>query len=197
MQADSIDEGSSDDGSRILAAYVAQHGIDAELINPGVAMPTVDRAAAALGVPPALVVKTIVFETKNSSHIGVAIVPGDVRVARHKVAAALQLKTLKLARPDVVKRATGYQVGGVPPIGHLERLPTVVHRDVLRHERVFGGGGDEHHMLRVNPADIVTLTGACIADVADVADVADGAERSDVANAANAADVTDSREGLA
>lgn len=150
-----------------LAAYIREQGIDARLINPGAEMPTVPLAAAALGVMPGQIVKSIVFEGKKGPGVALAVVPGDVKVDRAKVAAALGLPTLKLARPEVVLRSTGYEVGGVPPIGHAERIPTVVDSRVLGHTLVYGGGGDEHHMLSITPADIVRLTGAKVADVAE------------------------------
>jgi prolyl-tRNA editing enzyme YbaK/EbsC (Cys-tRNA(Pro) deacylase) len=148
-----------------LAAYIRDQGIDARLINPGADMPTVPLAAAALGVTSGQIVKSIVFEGKKGPGVALAVVPGDVKVDRAKVAAALGLPTLKLAKPEVVLRSTGYEVGGVPPIGHAERIPVVVDSRVLEHAIVYGGGGDERHMLRIIPADIVRLTGAKVTDV--------------------------------
>jgi L-threonine kinase len=150
-----------------LATYTREQGIDARLIHPGADMPTVPLAAAALGVAPGQIVKSIVFEGKKGPGVALAIVPGDVKVDRAKVAAVLGLPTLKLAKPEVVLRSTGYEVGGVPPVGHAERLPTVVDSRVLQHATVYGGGGDERHMLSITPADIVRLTGAKVADVAN------------------------------
>lgn len=146
--------------------YVEQHGIDARLIAPETPMPTVPLAAAALGVAEGKIVKTIVFEGKRvDGHVAVAIVTGDVRVDRARVAEVLKLPTLKLASPETVVRAIGYEVGGVPPVAHITNVPTVVDSRVLEHDVVYGGGGDEEHMLEITPGDIVRLTGAVVADV--------------------------------
>ena len=148
--------------------YVEQQGIDARLIAPQTPMPTVPLAAAALGVAEGRIVKTIVFEGKRvDGHVAVAIVTGDARVDRARVAAVLNLPTLKLASAETVVRTTGFEVGGVPPVAHETNVPIVVDRKVLDHDIVYGGGGDEEHMLEITPADIVRLTGAVVADVTE------------------------------
>ena len=169
--------------------YVREHAVAARLIAPQSPMPTVPLAAAALGVPEGKIVKTIVFETKSAvggrqsavedtedryrrlptadrrPGVAVAIVTGDVRVDRSRVAAVLNLPTLKLASPETVVRVTGFEVGGVPPVAHVSAVPVVVDRGVLAHDIVYGGGGDEDHMLEIAPKDIVRLTNAIVADI--------------------------------
>ena len=153
-------------GSQLLKQYLESHQVAAELVAPGVSMPTVPLAAAALGVEPARVVKSILFQgKKDATVVALAVAPGDARVVAAKVAAALGISQLKLASPQTVLSSTGYEVGGVPPVGHTTRVPTVVDKRVLGSEFVFGGGGDEEHMLRIAPDDIVRLTGAVTADI--------------------------------
>jgi Cys-tRNA(Pro) deacylase len=150
-----------------LNQYLRELQVSATLVRPGSEMPTVPLAAAALGVTPAQIVKTIAFQgKKDPSRQCLAIAPGDIRIATAKVASALGLTQLKLASPDIVLQATGYAVGGVPPVGHATRLPLVIDERVLQYDIVFGGGGDEHHMLRISPRDILRLTGAVVADIA-------------------------------
>lgn len=156
-----------------VQAYVQAQGLAARLIAPQTPMPTVPLAAAALGVAEGQIVKTIVFEgKKGSGPVAVAIVTGDRRVDRSKVAAVLALPTLKLASPDTVSTVIGYEVGGVPPVAHVATVPVVVDRRVLEHDAVYGGGGDDFHMLEIAPQDIVRLTNAVIADVTMAADPA-------------------------
>jgi prolyl-tRNA editing enzyme YbaK/EbsC (Cys-tRNA(Pro) deacylase) len=149
-----------------LLDYIQKQGIGARLIASTSPTPTVPLAAAALGVPEEKIVKTVVFEGKKvAGHVALVIISGEARVDRARVAAALNLPTLKLASPATVLRTTGFEVGGVPPVGHLTAVPAVVDRRVMEHDLVFGGGGDEDHMLEITPGDIVRLTGAIVADV--------------------------------
>ncbi len=151
-----------------LAAYLAQGAVVGELVRPGAEMPTVRLAAAALGVEPSRIVKSIVFcHKKDAARACLAIAPGDGRVQIKKVAAALGLAQLKLASPDKALAATGYAVGGVPPVGHVKPLPVVIDQSLLAQGEVWGGGGDCWHMLRITPAEIVRATGAVVADILD------------------------------
>ena len=154
--------------SRRLVEYLKTTDVEATLLHCDTAMPTVERAAAALGVPGPAIVKSIVLEYRlESPGVCLAIVPGDRRVSRTKVAAALVMDRLRLAPPEVVKEATGYRPGGVPPIGHRQPLKVVIDRRVFGHDIVYGGGGDEWHMLRIEPRSIQRLTGALVADVVE------------------------------
>lgn len=146
--------------------FIQVREVAARLIGPKTPMPTVPMAAAALGVTESQIVKTIVFEGKKSSEcVAVAIVTGDARVDRGRVAAELGLPTLKLASSTTVSTVIGYEVGGVPPVAHATSVPIVVDRAVFAHSLVYGGGGDEFHMLEITPAEILRLTGARVADV--------------------------------
>jgi prolyl-tRNA editing enzyme YbaK/EbsC (Cys-tRNA(Pro) deacylase) len=92
-------------------------------------------------------------------------VPGDARVHHSKGVRALGLAQLSPASPAVTRAATGFPAGGVAPVGHKSPLPVVMDAEVLRHAVVYGGGGDDRHMLRISPDEIQRLTGAVVADV--------------------------------
>ncbi len=148
-----------------LPLFLQANCVQAELIETGEDMPTVALAAKSLSVEACEIVKSIVFEGKTESTVGLAIVPGNERVDPQKVATLLGLPSLKLARPEFVRRFTGYEVGGVPPVGHTSDIPVVVDQRVLGHKLVFAGGGDEQHMLRIAPCEIVRLTHAIVGDI--------------------------------
>lgn len=166
------------DGPRdVLAAYLASARVEATLVRSDRPTPTVAHAAAALGVPPAAIVKSIVFEHKqDAARVCLAIVPGDARVSRSKVGDALGVRQLRLASAGTVERVTGYPAGGVPPVGHRTAMPVVLDRRVAGLDVVFGGGGDEWHMLRIAPRDIQRLTRAAVADVTEGPGTEAGAE---------------------
>jgi prolyl-tRNA editing enzyme YbaK/EbsC (Cys-tRNA(Pro) deacylase) len=133
--------------------------------EPATETPTVPLAAAALGVPASQIVKTVVLEGRREPCVAVAVVPGDRRVDVDKVSAVLRLPALRLARPDTVRRVTGFAVGGVPPIGHATPVAITVDRRVADHEVVYGGGGDHLHMWRIATAEILRVGGAELAAV--------------------------------
>ena len=151
-----------------LADYLRTTDVEATLVRCDTATPTVARAAVALGVSASAIVKSIVLEHRQEPRgVCLAIVPGDRRVSRAKVAAVLAVDQVRLAPAEVVTEATGYRPGGVPPIGHRQPLQVVIDRRVFDHDVVYGGGGDEWHMLRIEPRSIQRLTGALVADVVE------------------------------
>lgn len=152
-----------------LAEFIRAQGLDAEIVSPGLPMPTVDAAAAALGVAPERIFKSILFAARDG-RCTMAIACGKTRVDTKRLAALTGMNGLRLASPAVALRVTGYPAGGTPPVGHRERLPVVVDARVAAQEWGWAGGGREELMVRIRSADIVRLTGAQVGDV--VADAA-------------------------
>lgn len=149
-----------------LAAYLAAHHVDAQLLYPGRSTATVPEAAAALGVPPGQIIKSLVFTNSNGTLV-LAVVPGDRRVDPAKLAALVGGERLRLASPAIVEQATGYPPGATPPVGHLTPLPVVVDASLLAHAVVYGGGGASDTMLAIAPADIVRLTNARVEEITE------------------------------
>ena len=147
-----------------LAEFIRAEKLDAEIVAPGVEMPTVDAAAAVLGVEPERIFKSILFQAKDGA-CAMAIACGRGRVDAGKLEALTGLTRLKLASPEVALRVTGYPAGGTPPIGHRERFPVVVDTRVASQTWGWAGGGRKELMVRIASADIVRLTGAKVAEV--------------------------------
>jgi prolyl-tRNA editing enzyme YbaK/EbsC (Cys-tRNA(Pro) deacylase) len=155
-----------------LLDFVRAAGIDAALVSPGAPMPTVDHAARALGIAHENIAKSIVFEEKRGERRALlAVASGTTRVSASKLARAAGFSSLRLAASERVLTVTGYPAGGVPPVGHVQRLCVILDARLTGRDVVYGGGADEHHMLRISPSDIVRLTNATIADIADIADI--------------------------
>ena len=153
-----------------LAGYVRAQGIDAEIVAPGVPMPTVSRAAEAIGVSEEKIIKSLLFQDRATGRLVLAIASGTGRIDRNRLAAATGLMRPSLADPATVQAATGYPVGGVPPIGHAAPLSVVLDRRAAALDIVYGGGGSENLLLRVRPADVLRLTGGLIADIIEAED---------------------------
>jgi prolyl-tRNA editing enzyme YbaK/EbsC (Cys-tRNA(Pro) deacylase) len=148
-----------------LAAVVLAHGLDAEILAPGVPMPTVPSAAAAIGVREDQILKSLLFQDRDSSRFVLAITCGTAKISRDRLAAATGLHRPRLADPPTVLATTGYPAGGVPPIGHATPFLVVVDRRVADLDEAFAGGGAEDLLLRIRPADILRLTNAIVADI--------------------------------
>lgn len=153
-------------GPTDLAAWLAQHAPTLRLVSDIGETPTVPAAAAALGVAPDQIVKTLLFEAEiNGDRRTVVVISnGEQRVDKGALAAHLgtSKKRVKLAPAEVVGALVGYAVGGVPPVGHRTALPVLLDASVANAAERFGGvlwagGGDERTMLCLTLDDLLRL----------------------------------------
>jgi Cys-tRNA(Pro) deacylase len=141
-----------------LAGFIREHGIDATVVPMQMETPTVPAAAAALGVEPAQIIKTLVFLVKEAPVVVIA--SGDTMVDRRPLADRYGVgkKQVKLADAQTALDVTGYPVGGVPPFGHLTHPPVLLDRRIQGWDVVYGGGGDDRTLLRVTPTELAQVT---------------------------------------
>lgn len=137
-----------------LARYVEREGIDAQILELDEPTPTVEAAAAALGITPAQIVKSVLFVVKQRSgelHPLLVITNGTDRVDYVALAryAGTSRRAIRIASAEQVLEITGYPVGTVPPFGHKTLLPTVIDEGVLLQETIYGGGGALNALMRV------------------------------------------------
>lgn len=147
-----------------LIAYIAANNLDATVLVPGLPMPTVPLAAAAIGVPQTQILKSLVFTTVDGVLV-LAIAAGPSRIDRVRLASAAGLSKLRLADPAVVLTATGYPAGGVAPIAHATPIPVVIDAAAASLVIAYGGAGTEDALLRIAPTDIVRVTSAVVANI--------------------------------
>ncbi len=122
------------------------------------------EAAAAMGVPPEQVFKTLLADVDG--RLVVSIVPVDRHLDLKALARAAGGKRAAMADPTTAERATGYVVGGISPLGQRQRHPTVLDASALTHDVVYVSGGRRGLDLGLGPADLVRLTSATTATIA-------------------------------
>lgn len=152
-----------------LAQYLADHDIEAELITGIGETPTVVAAAAALGVIPDQVIKTLLFFVGDLPH---TIIAHGVAPVRDRALAdffGVGKRQIRLARAAEVLDITGYPAGGVPPFGHIRPTPVLLVRSLLGYETVFGGGGDDRTMMKLRTAELLRVTRPSLIDLPQAA----------------------------
>ncbi len=123
-----------------------------------------DQAAAALGVDPGLILKTLLVEL-DSGGLGVCCVPVSARLSLKKAAAGFGARSAAMADPKKAQRSSGYVVGGISPIGQKTALPTLVDASVEAAGTVWVSGGRRGLDIALAPADLVRVTGARFHDL--------------------------------
>ncbi|WIM97191.1 Cys-tRNA(Pro) deacylase [Actinoplanes oblitus] len=117
--------------------------------------------AAALGVPPERVFKTLVAEVDGRLVVGVVPVTGDLDLKA--LAQAAGGKRATLADRAVAERSSGYVRGGISPLGQRKRLPTVIDDSVTGLDLMYVSAGRRGLQVALAPTELIRLTGATVA----------------------------------
>jgi len=160
-----------------LQAYLDAHHISAEIVYPGAPTPTVPAAAAALGVEPDQIVKSVVFLVDERPFLVYGC--GTRRVDFRKLADRLNIsrKRVRLANADQVLDLTGYAVGTVPPVGLKTPMPAYMDPAVRQYDVIYAGGGGIDALLRMTSSELLRASKAEIAPMLeDEAAHEDGSE---------------------
>jgi len=126
---------------------------------------SLEEAAAARGVEPHQLVKTMVVRVSEGEHVFV-LVPGDREIAWPKLRALLGVNRLTMASADAAYDVTGYLRGTITPLG--SRTPLRVVADTSMTGRISIGGGAPGVALTVEAPDLVAALEAVVADVTDL-----------------------------
>lgn len=121
------------------------------------------QAAAAIGEPPARVLKTLMAEVDGKPVC--VVVPSDAQVSMKKLAAAFKGKAAAMMKPPAAERLTGFVVGGISPFGQKRKVPTAIEESALLEPYVFVNGGQRGLQARLLPDDAVGALGALVADL--------------------------------
>jgi prolyl-tRNA editing enzyme YbaK/EbsC (Cys-tRNA(Pro) deacylase) len=137
-------------------------GIDAEIRELSDSTRTAEEAAAAIGTSVPTIVKSLVFLADGEPIL--ALVSGSNRLDTQRLGAVLG-RTLGRADAATVRTATGFAIGGVPPLGHATRLDVLIDRDLLQYDLVWAAAGTPHAVFPLAPAALVTATGGQVVDL--------------------------------
>jgi Cys-tRNA(Pro) deacylase len=146
-----------------VAEVLKRSGIDARVEEFSEGTPTAGAAAKAVGASRAQIAKSLVFVCDGRPTL--VLVPGDRRADENKVAQAAGTRHARVARPDEVRAATGFEPGGVAPFPASGVSQVLMAAELLAHERVWVGAGSERHMAGLSPVDLLRLTRARTADL--------------------------------
>jgi prolyl-tRNA editing enzyme YbaK/EbsC (Cys-tRNA(Pro) deacylase) len=144
--------------ARVQAALRAA-GSRADVITLPDSARTAADAAAACGVLPGQIVKSLVFRGRHGLRL--ILVAGDNRVHEKRLGRLLG-DSLTRADADAVRAATGFAIGGIPPLGHANPLPVVMDETLLRFDVVWAAAGTPHAVFREAPARLQAMTGATL-----------------------------------
>jgi Cys-tRNA(Pro) deacylase len=118
-----------------------------------------------LGVEEHAVVKTLVMEDEQGAPL-VVLMHGDREVSVKALARQIGAREVRICKPEVANRHSGYQVGGTSPFGTRKAMPIYVERSVLDLPRLYVNGGSRGFLLGMAPADLVRVLAPVPVEVA-------------------------------
>ncbi|MGF1610164.1 MAG: YbaK/EbsC family protein [Kiloniellales bacterium] len=143
---------------------LAAAGFGFEVVQFPESTRTAEEAAAAVGCSVGQIAKSLVFRAAESGRPVLVIASGANRVDEKKVAALLG-ESIARADADFVRAKTGFVIGGVPPLAHLEPPLTLIDADLLAHDEIWAAAGTPNAVFRLVPGELARLTGGRVAEV--------------------------------
>lgn len=140
-------------------------GLAARVVHLPDSTRTAVDAAKAVGCEVAQIVKSLVFRRADDGAAVLILASGINRVDERRVATHLGTDIGK-ADAELVRSATGYAIGGVPPIAHATRLETLLDEDLLRFDVVWAAAGTPHSVFSIAPRELVRISGGRVVRVA-------------------------------
>jgi Cys-tRNA(Pro) deacylase len=116
-------------------------------------------AARELGVDEHEVIKTLVFEDDSKNPL-LVLMHGDRQVSVKSLARTLGVKTITPCTPETANKHTGYQVGGISPLGTKKTLPVYIEETILELDRIWVNAGKRGLLLEMKSNDLAGLTNA-------------------------------------
>ena len=146
-----------------VAEALAAAGVETRVIEFPESTRTAEEAATAVGTTPARIVKSLVFMAGDQPVL--ALVSGANRLDTARLSAKLG-RPIRRAGADEVRAATGFAIGGVPPLGHAQALTVFIDRDLMEFDVVYAAAGTPNAVFPIAPADLERVTGGEVVDLA-------------------------------
>jgi prolyl-tRNA editing enzyme YbaK/EbsC (Cys-tRNA(Pro) deacylase) len=136
-------------------------GGDFEVVEFPETTRTAADAAKAIGCSVAQIAKSIVFRMTGSRQPLVVIASGANRVNEARVA-ALVGEPIEKADAGFVREATGFAIGGVPPIAHAQPIRTIIDEDLMKLGEIWAAAGTPNSVFRLEPQKLVAMTSGAV-----------------------------------
>lgn len=142
---------------------LSEAGIEARIIECTGETRTAAQAAEVVGCALDQIAKSIVFVGAHSGRVHLFITAGGNRVSPEAASRAAG-EPLKRADADLVRRQTGFAIGGVAPVGHLSTVPSHFDPRLMQFAEIWAAAGTPRHLFAVEPGTLLRISGAQLSD---------------------------------
>jgi prolyl-tRNA editing enzyme YbaK/EbsC (Cys-tRNA(Pro) deacylase) len=139
-------------------------GFENQVVELKVTTRTSADAAQAVGCQVEQIAKSIIFKGKQTQKPILVIASGPNRVNEKKIEELIS-EPLGKADADYVRKHTGFVIGGVPPIGHLEKAEIFIDEDLLKYEEIWAAAGSSNAIFKLTPSELIKMTGGRVVSI--------------------------------
>ena len=122
-------------------------------------------AANSLNCEVGAIVKSLLIKIENDFLL--CLVSGDKRCSLNKLKKISEKKNVRMASADEVKSQTGYTIGGVSPVGHLNNIPIFVDNSLSRFKDIFAAAGHPNVIFKINYEKLIQITKGDVKDITE------------------------------
>lgn len=145
---------------------LAAAGLDNEVQELSASTRSAQEAAVAVGCDVSQIVKSLVLKGVTSGELFLVLTSGGNRVCLERVA-DLTGEAVTMADAASVRERTGFAIGGIPPLGHLEPLKAFIDSDLMGHTVIWAAAGSPNALFHLGPDDLLQISGGTVAVVAE------------------------------
>ena len=126
---------------------------------------TAQDAANSLNTEVGSIVKSLFLRTKNSFLL--CLVAGDKRCSLNKIKKILNEKDVSMGSADQVKEITGFTIGGVSPVAHLNPLKIYIDESLSRFKNIYGAAGHPNCVFKIDFENLQKITNGEVMDISE------------------------------
>ena len=123
------------------------------------------EAASSLGCEVGAIVKSLLFKTENSFTL--FLVAGDKKASLNIIKKTLNIKDVSMASANEVKNITGFTIGGVSPVGHLNKIDVFIDNSLERFNYLYAAAGHPNCVFKINFTDLQKITKGLIREITE------------------------------
>jgi prolyl-tRNA editing enzyme YbaK/EbsC (Cys-tRNA(Pro) deacylase) len=143
---------------------LTSYGITTKIVEFSASTRTAQEAADAIGCTVAQIVKSLIFCTQQTNQPVLVLTSGINRV-NEKVIEQLVGEKIKKADADFTRAVTGFAIGGIPPVGHAQKITAFIDEDLLQYEQVWAAAGTPHTVFSLPSSDLARITDGTVARI--------------------------------
>jgi Cys-tRNA(Pro) deacylase len=123
------------------------------------------EASSSLGCEVGAIVKSLLFKTENSFIL--CLIAGDKKASLKKIKNILEIRDVSMASADDVKKITGYTIGGVSPVGHLNLINIFIDNSLERFMHLYAAAGHPNCVFKISYENLRKITNGLIKELAE------------------------------